>query len=62
MFVCICNAIRESELRQAAREHSCDAEAIYELMGKPPQCGMCLGEAQAVLDEAREQAKHPLLI
>jgi len=62
MFVCICNAIRESEIRHAARECSGDAEEVYRHLGKVPQCGMCLGEADAILADARDPAKHPLLV
>ena len=34
VYICICNAIRESELRRAARHVSGDAEACYAAMGK----------------------------
>ncbi|MBO9601755.1 MAG: (2Fe-2S)-binding protein [Novosphingobium sp.] len=53
MFICICNAIRECELRAAAREHAGDADAVYEQLGKRPQCGSCLDEATLILLEAR---------
>ncbi|MGE3693376.1 MAG: bacterioferritin-associated ferredoxin [Novosphingobium sp.] len=58
MFVCICNAIRETELRQAARECRGDAEEVYRCLGKEPQCGMCLDEAEAILVDARDPAKQ----
>ena len=53
MYVCICNAIRESDLRDAARKYSGDAEALYARLGKVPQCRQCLEEAQDVVEEAR---------
>ena len=49
MYVCICNAIRESELRQAARHVAGDAEACYAALGKSPCCGSCLNEADGIL-------------
>ena len=55
MYVCICNAIRESELRQAARHVAGDAEACYAALGKSPCCGSCLNEADCILDDERER-------
>lgn len=54
MYVCICNAIRESELRRAARHCSGDAEACYAMLGKRPNCGSCLADADAIVFEERE--------
>ena len=53
MYVCICNAIRESDLRVAARCTSGDAEAVYTALGKKPNCGQCLEDAQLLIEEAR---------
>jgi len=53
MYVCVCNAIRESELREAARRHDGDADAVYEKLGCNPQCGSCLDEAALILIEER---------
>ena len=59
MYVCICNAIRESDLRTAARRCPGDAEACYASLGKQPACGSCLNEADAILLEEREMAFKP---
>ena len=56
MYICICNAIRDTELRQAARQHPGDADAVYACLGKTPQCGQCLDEAAEILIEERERA------
>ena len=61
MYVCICNAIRECEFRRAARQASGDAESVYLMLGKPPQCRQCLEEAQEVLFEERELAQSVAL-
>jgi bacterioferritin-associated ferredoxin len=53
MYICVCNAIRESELREAARCHAGDADAVYERLGCRPQCGSCLDEAAMILIEER---------
>jgi len=54
MYVCICNAIRETDLRDAARCTFGDAEATYAALGKRPNCGQCLDEADEILNEERE--------
>lgn len=56
MYICICNAIRESDLRKAALTCVGDAEATYACMGKRPNCGQCLGEAQEIIDAERAAA------
>jgi bacterioferritin-associated ferredoxin len=53
MYICVCNAIRESELRCAARCHAGDVDAVYEKLGCNPQCGSCLDEAAMILIEER---------
>ena len=60
MYVCICNAIKENELRRCARYVSGDAEAAYAALGKVPNCGQCLAEADAILFEEREMGIQPV--
>ena len=38
MYICICNAIREKDLRRAACEQAGDAESLYARLGFAPQC------------------------
>ena len=53
MIVCVCNAIREDELRAVARDGAATPRAAYRALGCEPQCGCCLGCAQEVIDEER---------
>lgn len=53
MYICVCNAIRESELREAARCCPGDPDAVYEALGCRPQCGQCLDEAAELLIDER---------
>lgn len=55
MYVCICNAIRDCELREAARLCPGDADAVYEHLGCQPQCGQCLDEAAMILIDERQK-------
>ena len=53
MYICICNAIREDDLRTAALTSGGDAEATYATLGKRPNCGQCLGKAGQIIDQER---------
>ena len=61
MYVCVCNAIRESELRCAAQRSSGDAESVFALLGRQPDCRSCLEEAEEILLEERETSSAPSL-
>ena len=61
MYVCICNAIKETDLRRAALLHAGDVDAVYAAPGKTPQCGQCLDDAAEILIEEREKAAVDLL-
>lgn len=57
MYICVCNAIRECELRRAATACAGDADAVYASLGKAPQCCQCLDEAAEILIEERFAAR-----
>lgn len=60
MYICVCNAIRECELRRVARHSGGDVEAAYAALGKRPNCGSCLDDAEDVLFEELEMAAEPV--
>ena len=41
MYVCICNAVRESEIKSVIAEGVRDVEAVYTALDIEPQCGTC---------------------
>lgn len=57
MYICICNAIREGELRQAAKNCAGGVEQVYACLGKKPDCGCCLDDAEDILSEERALSK-----
>ena len=59
MYVCICNAIREADFRRMVRAAEGDAEAVYAMMGKRPQCAQCLDEAEEIAEEERGSVGKP---
>jgi bacterioferritin-associated ferredoxin len=56
MVVCICNAIRESDVRQAARSGASCPRSAYEALGRRPRCGQCLTFAREIIDAERAAA------
>lgn len=41
MYVCICNAVRESEIKSVIAKGVDDVDAVYEALDIEPQCGTC---------------------
>ena len=60
MYICICNAIRETELRAMARKSRGTAEELYARLGHVPNCAQCLEEADEIVREARCARKLPV--
>jgi bacterioferritin-associated ferredoxin len=49
MIVCLCNALRERDIREQARGGArCEREA-YRRLGCRPQCGQCLTFARQLV-------------
>jgi len=55
MIVCVCNAIREDELRAAAGKGAPCPRSAYKSLGCDVQCGSCLPCAREIIDEERTQ-------
>ncbi len=51
MYVCICNGIKESELRHLAQGGAETTEQAYAALGIQPDCAECVGFAQNIIDE-----------
>lgn len=52
MVVCVCNAIRESQLRDVARDGQLRcAKAAYAQLGRKPKCGQCLPFARNIISD-----------
>jgi bacterioferritin-associated ferredoxin len=49
MIVCVCNAIREKDLREAARCGRERPSDVYARLGRKPKCGQCLPFAQDII-------------
>lgn len=51
MYVCICQAVRDSDVRQAIAAGAEDVEQLEERLGVGAGCGCCREVAQALIDE-----------
>jgi bacterioferritin-associated ferredoxin len=49
MIVCVCNAIREKEVRAAARAGASCPTSAYRARGCKPRCGQCFSFAREVI-------------
>jgi len=58
MIVCVCNAIVEKEVREAAREGARTPEAAYARFDCEVQCGCCVDYAQEIIDSERGKRPH----
>jgi len=56
MIVCVCNAIRESDVRQAARAGASCPTAAYRSRGCKPRCGQCFTFAREIIAAERSAA------
>lgn len=41
MYVCICNALRENEIRHAIAEGARTPDEVYARLDSEPECGTC---------------------
>lgn len=59
MIICVCNAIREDELREVARNGAACPHSAFGALDCEPQCGCCLDCVQEVIeDERRKPARR----
>ena len=59
MYVCICNAVTDKQIRRAARK---GVSSVYELrgaLGVAAGCGSCARVAEEILDEEMSGCGEP---
>jgi bacterioferritin-associated ferredoxin len=57
MILCVCNALREADVRSVVRTRgaTCPASA-YRALGTKPKCGQCVPAARIIVSEERAVA------
>ncbi|MYE52386.1 MAG: bacterioferritin [Gammaproteobacteria bacterium] len=53
MYVCICKAITDADIREAAESGVADVEHLTETLGVGGGCGTCLEVAESIIDACR---------
>ena len=61
MYVCICNAITERQVRECAAKGSCSVDELGSELGLGSGCGRCRECASELLQEIGRDLKAPLL-
>lgn len=52
MYVCICNAVTDREIRQAGRAGASRLADLRDRLGVAANCGRCASHASAILKES----------
>ena len=53
MYICICKAVTDADIREAAETGVADLEHLTETLGVGDGCGTCLEMAEAIIDACR---------
>lgn len=63
MYICLCNALNDTQIRCAVDAGARSAGQIYAVLGCAPRCGKCVTAIRQMVDQAyREPAEAPLLL
>jgi bacterioferritin-associated ferredoxin len=54
MYVCVCQAVTEHQIREAAHSGACTLRDLRQTLGVARDCGRCASCARACLKEARQ--------
>ena len=61
MYVCICKAVTDKQIRRAAAKGVDNLYELRESLGVASGCGSCAGAAEAILRESQAKSVHPTL-
>lgn len=60
MYVCVCNAVTDSEIREAYAEGACSFDALRDELGVATCCGCCEPTARHILATCQaEEGRSP---
>ena len=59
MYVCVCNAITDKQIRQAAKAGVSDLWGLQRELGVATGCGSCTETASEILRESRQRTEVP---
>ena len=61
MYVCICKAVTDKQIRRAAARGVDNLYELRESLGVAAGCGSCAGAAEAILREGQSRRAGPSL-
>ena len=61
MYVCICKAVTDKQIRRAAANGADNLYELREALGVGSGCGSCAGQAQDILNESNALRGSPAL-
>ena len=53
MYVCLCNALNDRDLAEAARLERASVAEVFRRCGAKPRCGKCLPDVAQMIADAR---------
>lgn len=59
MYICLCNAITDRQIRKCAQEGACSLEDLACALGIGSACGRCKDSAAEVLRETQTRVDFP---
>ena len=51
MYICVCNAVTDTEIRRCARQGASTLNALREQLGVATCCGKCVPYARQILND-----------
>jgi bacterioferritin-associated ferredoxin len=57
MYVCVCNAISDRQIKAAIDDGATSVAKLRKTLGVASQCGKCVAMTREILDESLSEAK-----
>lgn len=61
MYVCVCHAVTDTQIRDAVQAGCCSMRDLRNELGVATQCGRCACHARDVLQSSLMQIEEPLV-
>ncbi len=63
MYVCICKAVTDSQIREAIDRGACTRKKLVHCLGVGRDCGKCNGDVRELLQAcARHRCREPKMV
>ena len=63
MYVCLCNALKESDIRKVVRDHGPSTpDQVFDLLGVKPECRRCIPDIRHLMREEGCSAPTPYAV